>query len=110
MKPRASAPSTTSGFHGRARSASSSMMARKAGPSASIGMMSLKMIPGLGKSGTSRMSDSYSVAAGVIGAPVGGSDERRGDDARGTRAGAIGAGRARGHELDVAHEGDAHEL
>ena len=55
MKPRASAPSTMSGFSGRAKSASSPTACRNAAASATSGMMSLKTMPGFGKSGTSRM-------------------------------------------------------
>src|SRR5215218_10431503 len=62
MKPRASAPRTRSGLRGAAHSVSASTVARSASASASSGMMSLKTIPGLGKSGTSRIFDFNSIA------------------------------------------------
>ncbi len=55
MNPRASAPSTMSGFSGRAKSASSPTACRNAAGSATSGMMSLKTIPGFGNPGMSRM-------------------------------------------------------
>src|SRR5579871_1846818 len=55
MKPRASAPTTMSTLRGSAHAARSSTAWWSAAASARSGMMSLKTIPGLGKSGTSRM-------------------------------------------------------
>src|ERR671922_294351 len=54
MKPRASAPRTTSGCLLRAQAASSWIVCRSASGSARSGMMSRKTTPGCGKSGTSR--------------------------------------------------------
>ena len=51
-KPRASAPITTSGAHGRASSASAAIAASSASASASSGVMSRKRIPGSGSPGS----------------------------------------------------------
>src|SRR3954454_16757049 len=62
MKPRASAPRMRSGFRGSANSASCSTVSCSASRSASSGMMSLKTMPRLGKSGMSRIFDLRSIA------------------------------------------------
>src|SRR5436305_51866 len=55
MKPRASAPSTRSGFFPLTHSARSPTACLSAPASARSGVMSLKSTPGVGKSGTSRI-------------------------------------------------------
>src|SRR5918992_2941623 len=62
MNPRASAPRIRSGSFGPAHSASRSTASRSAFRSASSGMMSLKTMPGSGKSGTSRTFAARSTA------------------------------------------------
>ena len=57
MNPRASAATTKSTASGRAHSASRVTAASSAPASSSSGVMSLKTIPGFGKSGMSRMND-----------------------------------------------------
>ena len=65
MNPRASGAATTSIPRPRNGAASPSIAARKAETSASRGVMSLNRMPGLGKSGTSRMNARRSGAGGV---------------------------------------------
>ena len=66
MKPRASIPATRStGACCPATSVSAQITVSNAVPSASSGTMSLKTIPGCGKSGTSRSRASMTVAASV---------------------------------------------
>jgi hypothetical protein len=55
MKPRASAAATTSTCRSRAKLAISPIACARASASSSSGVMSLKTIPGFGKSGMSRM-------------------------------------------------------
>src|SRR2546423_8960470 len=61
-KPRASAPSTRSGSRSAVHVASSSTACRRAAGSSRSGVMSLKPIPGSGKSGTSRTRVFRSIA------------------------------------------------
>ena len=61
MNPRASAATTKSTASGRAHAASPTTAQSSAPASSSSGVMSLKTIPGLGKSGMSRMNDAKAI-------------------------------------------------
>jgi hypothetical protein len=63
-------PATRSGFFGRAQAASSSIAKLKASALLTMGVMSLKTIPGLGKSGTSTMKALRSMVMGASGLTV----------------------------------------
>src|SRR4051794_19885542 len=65
-KPRASAPTTTSTSSARATSASAVTAASSASADASTGVMSLKTMPGFGKSGMSRTKLPRSTATRVL--------------------------------------------
>src|ERR671937_535015 len=66
MNPRDSMPTTASIFRGPMRSMRPSIAARKAAPSFSRVVMSLKRMPGFGKSGTSRIFDESSTLTRAV--------------------------------------------